>query len=98
MIIDPVKTELAIREAIDTMRTLRDNRFNEAAKIEEQLQMLKRQHEIQMLEINRLTEEINKWSSHLAPDQPETEVKRVSSSSTVPTVDVVDSASKPGAK
>lgn len=68
MIIDPVKTELAIRQDLDKMRSLRQQRLDLQSQIDQQISALNQQREANEAEIRKLDYEIAKWESHLAPD------------------------------
>jgi|GEM_PF-6325338 hypothetical protein len=68
MIIDPVKTELAIRQDLDEMRALRRKRLDMQDQIDHQIAALNQQRSANAAEIERLDKAITKWESHLSPD------------------------------
>lgn len=74
MIIDPVKTELAIRQDLDEMRALRRKRLDMQDQIDQQIAALNQQRAANAVEIERLDKAITKWESHLAPDPISTSV------------------------
>lgn len=74
MIIDPVKTELAIRQDLDEMRALRRKRLDMQAQIDQQIVALNQQRAANAVEIERLDKAITKWESQLAPDPISTPV------------------------
>jgi hypothetical protein len=74
MIIDPVKTELAIRQDLDEMRALRRKRLDMQDQIDHQIAALNQQRAANAVEIERLDKAITKWESQLAPDPISTPV------------------------